>query len=227
MKQSEAFSQASRQAAPSAPRLSEEAAGGGALTREAPAPAMEKMADTEELNPNQASPVQAGGAQIVQAKPADGPAKNTARSGDDQPGRSSEVTEKTDALALADKKRKAVEAEAKSENGINPGVLTPFSPNYSAAPADGSVAFTNYLKKNLHYPVAALEKKMEGTVVVEFIVATDGSMTGFKAVQKLGLGCDEEAIRLVQFGPRWKPAKQGANPISSTARVDVEFSIPK
>jgi hypothetical protein len=42
--------------------------------------------------------------------------------------------------------------------------------------------------------------------MIEFIIETDRKIT--HAVVKKGIGCDDEVVRVIQFMPKWKPAKQ-------------------
>ncbi len=101
------------------------------------------------------------------------------------------------------------------------------TPIQLAEPAGGKGAFDNYLEKNLQYPQAALDQKIEGRVTVEFTVQSDGTLSNFAVVRGLEGGCNEEVMRLVKAGPTWKPSSQGEVPMSSTVRVSVKFNLPK
>ncbi|MFM9949848.1 MAG: TonB family protein [Saprospiraceae bacterium] len=88
----------------------------------------------------------------------------------------------------------------------------------TAAPSVGTEAYQTYLAQNLRYPDAARQKGIQGVVKLRFTVSAAGKLSNFKVLQKLGYGCDEEAIRLIKDGPAWQ--------ISGDARkIQVEWEI--
>ncbi|MDZ4682465.1 MAG: TonB family protein [Saprospiraceae bacterium] len=88
----------------------------------------------------------------------------------------------------------------------------------TAAPVGGTDAYEAYLAQNLRYPDAARKKGIQGVVKLRFTVSAAGNLSNFKVLQKLGYGCDDEAIRLIKEGSAWQ--------ISGDARkVQVEWEI--
>jgi len=84
----------------------------------------------------------------------------------------------------------------------------------------GEEARINYIGKNMVYPELALKNRVHGIVYVSFIVEKDGSISNVSLVRGIGSGCDEEAMRVVKFMPKWIPARQrGKN-------VRVQFYLP-
>jgi TonB family protein len=96
-----------------------------------------------------------------------------------------------------------------------------------AMPAGGRSAFQKYLETSVHYPVQALDNKIEGRVTVQFSVTPEGSLTNFTVLKGIGSGCDEELIRLIQNGPAWSPSRRNQVPIEDKVRVRLRFSLPK
>lgn len=68
-------------------------------------------------------------------------------------------------------------------------------PEYPGGPA----ALTKFIYANLRYPAAALEAKIEGTVLVEYDIDYKGNVVDTRVLQALGFGCDEEAVRVVRL----------------------------
>ncbi|MCK6693769.1 MAG: energy transducer TonB [Thermoanaerobaculia bacterium] len=68
-------------------------------------------------------------------------------------------------------------------------------PEYPGGPA----ALTKFIYANLRYPAAALEAKIEGTVLVEYDIDYKGNVVDTRVLQTLGFGCDEEAVRVVRL----------------------------
>ncbi|NJN42104.1 MAG: TonB family protein [Flammeovirgaceae bacterium] len=77
-----------------------------------------------------------------------------------------------------------------------------------AEPHGGRKAFNKYLEDNLIYPAEAIENKITGKVTVEFLVKSNGELTGFTVVRGIGNGCDDELIRVIKNGPSWTPSKR-------------------
>jgi protein TonB len=84
----------------------------------------------------------------------------------------------------------------------------------------GNAALIQYLSKNLLYPTLARENGIEGTVVIQFVVNTDGSIVNTNILRDIGGGCGEEALRVVRGMPKWQPGKQRGK------EVRVQFNLP-
>ena len=77
----------------------------------------------------------------------------------------------------------------------------------------GTEALKSYLEKNVHYPKETIDVCVMGYVFVSFIVEVDGSISNAKVEKGLGHGFDEEALRVVNAMPKWKPGKQRGKPV--------------
>ncbi len=99
-----------------------------------------------------------------------------------------------------------------------------FTPAY---PEGGLEIYQHYLEQSLQYPSEALKHKTEGTVMVEFVVEPDGSISSLKIIRGIGQGCEEELVRLVREGARWVPAMQYNTPVRDTVQVKLRFKLPK
>jgi protein TonB len=86
----------------------------------------------------------------------------------------------------------------------------------------GTEEMTRFIQKNMNYPPVARENGIEGRVVLQFVVGTDGKISQIEVVSKnkLGWGCEEEAIRVVKSMPPWRPGKQNGK------AVYVKFTLP-
>lgn len=83
----------------------------------------------------------------------------------------------------------------------------------------------HYLLHNISYPAQAYYEGIEGTVLVEFIIETDGTIGEVKAVQPIHPLLDAEAIRLVKNMPRWVPLKLNGEPVRVSHTIPVIFEI--
>ena len=84
----------------------------------------------------------------------------------------------------------------------------------------GSAALFEYLNGNIKYPADAKKKKIEGRVLVTFVVNTDGSITDIEVVKKAFPSLDAEAVRVISGMPKWKPGEQKGK------KVRVKYSVP-
>jgi periplasmic protein TonB len=95
----------------------------------------------------------------------------------------------------------------------------------SATPVGGMQAFYDYVGKKLKYPAQARRMNIEGKVFVEFVVNRDGSIQDVKAIKGIGAGCDEEAVRVIQSAPSWKPGKQRGKPVRQRMVLPITFKL--
>ena len=89
----------------------------------------------------------------------------------------------------------------------------------------GEEALYRFLYKNLNYPVMARESAVQGTVYIMFVVEKDGSITNIRIGRGIGAGCDEEAIRVIQMMPNWKPASNFKRPVRFSYTLPVKFIL--
>ena len=92
-------------------------------------------------------------------------------------------------------------------------------------PVGGIEAFYSYLNKELVYPPRALRFSVSGSVFVQFIIEKDGTITGAQVVKGIGMGCDEEALRVIESAPPWIPGKQRGVPVRVKKIIPVRFMM--
>ena len=84
----------------------------------------------------------------------------------------------------------------------------------------GEVALMRFLSDNMKYPKVARESGIQGRVVVQFVVGSDGSICNVKVIRSIDPYLDKEALRVVSVMPRWKPGMQKGKPVS------VQYTMP-
>lgn len=84
-----------------------------------------------------------------------------------------------------------------------------------------------FLAENIFYPQNALEKGIEGTVYLQFVVEKNGSITNVSV--KRGIPncseCDAESIRVVKLMPKWVPAKEKGQVVKSYFNLPIKFKL--
>ena len=89
----------------------------------------------------------------------------------------------------------------------------------------GTIELIKFINKNLLYPKEALNNKIEGKVMLSFIIEKDGSVSDPKIIKGIGYGCDEEAIRIINSLPKFIPAKQNGNPVRMQMNLPVIYRL--
>ena len=89
----------------------------------------------------------------------------------------------------------------------------------------GIVQFMKWLKRNLNYPNLALSQKIQGKVVVSFIVNKDGSISSPKVEKSAHPLLDSEALRVVKMMPKWTPGMMDSKPCRTMFAIPVNFRI--
>ena len=89
----------------------------------------------------------------------------------------------------------------------------------------GAMAMMKWLTANLKYPPSAQKRKVQGKVMVQFIVAADGTMTDLKIVKSLDKSCDNEALRVMRLMPKWKPGVQYGKPCRTMVCIPIVFKL--
>lgn len=84
----------------------------------------------------------------------------------------------------------------------------------------GTPAVVNYLSKNIVYPAQAVTEKIEGRVLLQFVVSKRGRIKDVEVVKSAHPLLDAEAVRVLERMPRWVPGQKDGKP------VNVKFSLP-
>jgi protein TonB len=95
------------------------------------------------------------------------------------------------------------------------------SPEYYKNGDDGLAEF---ILSQIEYPKLAIEKSIEGTVVIEFVVETNGYLTGITVKQGVNAGCTEEALRLIKL-TKWQPAVFNNKFVRYKTNFPITFSL--
>lgn len=92
----------------------------------------------------------------------------------------------------------------------------------------GGKALAYFIRKNLKYPAEARAAGIAGAITVEFTVLYNGVVANaFTTGNAVGYGLEEEAIRIVEKMPRWKPAVLDGKPITAKHKILIRFELPK
>lgn len=91
----------------------------------------------------------------------------------------------------------------------------------------GVAGYSSFLRSNIHYPPAALNKKVQGMAFIQFIVEKDGSLSNIKLMKDPGEDLGAEAVRIIKLSPKWSPGKDNDVTVRVQMTVPVMFVLPK
>jgi protein TonB len=82
-----------------------------------------------------------------------------------------------------------------------------------------------YLSKNIRYPVKAQENRIEGRVIVKFIVNTNGTISNVEVEKKIHASLDAEAYRVVSGLTKWIPGQIDGEKVNVPYVLPVNFKM--
>jgi TonB family protein len=81
------------------------------------------------------------------------------------------------------------------------------------------------LQNKVHYPSAAKERGIQGTVKVQAFIDKNGEVKEANVVEGIGFGCDESA-RIAVYYTRFKPGFLKGKPVKVQMVIPIEFKLP-
>jgi len=82
------------------------------------------------------------------------------------------------------------------------------------------------IEKTFTYPESAVKKKIQGRVVVGFVLTTDCRITDARIVTGIDPDCDNEALRVVNSLPKFeKPAFVDDRPVAYHFTIPVHYVL--
>lgn len=89
----------------------------------------------------------------------------------------------------------------------------------------GTEAMLTYLTSNLKYPESAKKEGVGGKVIVSFNVEKDGSIRNAEVVKSVNPELDEEALRVVESMPKWKPGSKDGDNVKVKMTLPIVFAL--
>jgi len=82
-----------------------------------------------------------------------------------------------------------------------------------------------FIGENIKYPELAEKQRIEGRVIVKFVVQKDGSIANVEVLKSPHESLSEEAIRVMQIMPKWIPGKVNGEFISVYYTLPFTFKL--
>ncbi len=85
--------------------------------------------------------------------------------------------------------------------------------------------FRDWIQKQLIYPKEAVTNKIQGKIIMQFSVNSEGKVRNVTVLRGVHPLLDNEAIRIIQLSPDWTPAKAGGKSVEQQFAIPVIFSL--
>ncbi|MEI6020856.1 MAG: energy transducer TonB [Bacteroidota bacterium] len=89
---------------------------------------------------------------------------------------------------------------------------------------NGDEGLQEYFLTELDYPKMAMEQSIEGTVILSFVVETNGYVGNIEIKKGVNGGCTDEAIALIR-NTRWQPAEKAGKLVRYKVTYPITFSL--
>ena len=110
--------------------------------------------------------------------------------------------------------------EAPVSRSLDPGEEIFFIVENMPEYPGGDMELRKYIANNIKYPEEAQKNGIQGKVYVSFVVGKDGYVKNARIARGVAPSLDEEALRVVNNLPEWKPGKQRG------IAVNVQYTVP-
>lgn len=124
-------------------------------------------------------------------------------------GNKSAVSKESEQEALTEQSHDAIPANLLDEQ-----------PLFFNQPAN---SFVDWVKARFQFPESLKEKKVEGKILVSFVIDENGKMTDVKIEEGLCEELDNEAVRAVSLSPDWTPGKKGGVNAAALYKLPIYF----
>ncbi len=85
----------------------------------------------------------------------------------------------------------------------------------------GEASLMKYINSHLQTPKT--QERLQGSVILQFVVHTDGSIGEVKVVRSVHPDYDAEAVRIVKSLPKFTPGRQNGQPVAVWYTLPVLF----
>lgn len=89
----------------------------------------------------------------------------------------------------------------------------------------GNIAFYGFFQKTFRYPREALERGITGSLLINFIINEDGSISDIKSYPTLHYSINKEINRVLMTSGKWKPAKSRGVPLKEPYQLPLSLHL--
>lgn len=133
-----------------------------------------------------------------------------------------EVLEKLSALEPEVTVESIKEAIEKNPDYVVPFAAVEVKPAFEGGDAN---EFSKWVGQNVVYPQDAIDQKIEGKVMLSFVVDKEGNVKDVTVLRGVNELLDSEAVRVVSSSPKWEAGSQNGTPVAVKYTFPVVFKL--
>jgi periplasmic protein TonB len=84
----------------------------------------------------------------------------------------------------------------------------------------------DFLQNHMTYPKEAMKNEIQGVVVVQFVIETDGSVSNIAAIEG-PVELRDDAVHLIMKSPKWIPAIQDGQKVRSYKKQPIVYRLTR
>jgi len=90
---------------------------------------------------------------------------------------------------------------------------------------DGERELFRFLSENIQIPTSPRLGGIQGRVISQFVVNSDGRISDIKIIRSLDPFLDAEVVRVIETMPKWIPGKKNGEAVNAQFTLPVRFQI--
>lgn len=91
----------------------------------------------------------------------------------------------------------------------------------------GNEELGKWIQDHIQYPLSAAKEKIEGRVIVEFVITREGFVSAPRVVRGISDALNKEALRVIRSLPQWTPGYSNGKPVHTRYTYPVAFKLAK
>ena len=89
----------------------------------------------------------------------------------------------------------------------------------------GDKELIKFIVNNVKYPEDSKSKSIQGTVLISFIVNSNGILSDYNVEKSVSKELDDEALRVLMLMPEWIPGLEKKKPVKVKMQLPIEFRL--
>jgi protein TonB len=89
----------------------------------------------------------------------------------------------------------------------------------------GLTKLAAFAKGNIQYPETAVNDRIEGSVILQFVIDEKGKVTNARIVKSVRNDIDSACLGMLRQMPDWEPARFGPKAIPVNERWKIKFLL--
>lgn len=121
-----------------------------------------------------------------------------------------------------------LDLKKRDKETMNPNGTFYFSDNMPEFQGSSALEdYKDYVEQQMHYPIYAVRMVEVETVIIQFIVDTEGKVRNPTFIEKASSDLNIEALRILYEAPDWTPGTQSNLPVNFSITRAFDFSISR